>query len=169
MPDDQAETLEIRAIEVTGSPVGGAPILPDLLDQIPADQPIGRVTADGAYDTCGCHTALAQRGTVASIAPRKNGKPWTEHAARARVTVLEAGTAESAPRNEALRSCSRLGRAIWRRWSDCHRRNRVETWMRRFKLRASGSWPATSTPKSPSYRSGRSRVLSNQWRSPVHF
>jgi hypothetical protein len=32
-----AETLEIRAIEITGSRVGDAPILPDLLDQIPAD------------------------------------------------------------------------------------------------------------------------------------
>jgi len=32
-----AETLEIRAIEVTGSRAGDAPILPDLLDQIPGD------------------------------------------------------------------------------------------------------------------------------------
>ena len=40
-----ADTLEIRAIEVTGSRVGDAPMLPD---QIPADQPIGMVTADGA-------------------------------------------------------------------------------------------------------------------------
>ena len=46
-----AETLEIRAIEVTGSRVGDAPMLPELLGQIPADQPIDKVTADGAYDT----------------------------------------------------------------------------------------------------------------------
>ena len=26
-------------------------MLPELLNQIPADQPIGKVTADGAYDT----------------------------------------------------------------------------------------------------------------------
>ncbi|PRY21395.1 DDE family transposase [Aliiruegeria haliotis] len=32
------ETLEVRAVEVTGSNVGDAPMLPDLLDQIPADQ-----------------------------------------------------------------------------------------------------------------------------------
>ncbi|APZ51092.1 transposase family protein [Salipiger abyssi] len=31
------QTLEIRAIEVTGSNVGDAPMLPELLDQIPAD------------------------------------------------------------------------------------------------------------------------------------
>ena len=53
-----ADTLEIRAIEVTGSRVGDAPMLPELLNQIPTDQPIGKVTADGAYDTRACHTAI---------------------------------------------------------------------------------------------------------------
>lgn len=43
-----AETFEISAIEITGSLVGDAPILPDLLDQIPTDQPLGMVTSDGA-------------------------------------------------------------------------------------------------------------------------
>ena len=46
-----AETLEIRAIEVTSSSIGDAPMLPDLLSQIPPDQELGSVTADGAYDT----------------------------------------------------------------------------------------------------------------------
>lgn len=32
------DTLEIRAVEITGSHFGDAPILPDLLDQIPEDQ-----------------------------------------------------------------------------------------------------------------------------------
>jgi hypothetical protein len=32
------ETQEMRAVEITGSHVGDAPILPDLLDQIPEDQ-----------------------------------------------------------------------------------------------------------------------------------
>jgi hypothetical protein len=45
-----AETLEIRAIEITGSRVGDAPMLPDLLDQILGDQSIGSVTADSAHD-----------------------------------------------------------------------------------------------------------------------
>src|SRR3990167_7002927 len=58
-----AETLEIRAIEITGSRVGDAPMLPDLLDQIPGGQPIGMVTADGAYDTRACHAAIAARWT----------------------------------------------------------------------------------------------------------
>jgi len=39
------ETLEIRAVGVTTSNVGDAPILPDLLEQIPPDQEIATVTA----------------------------------------------------------------------------------------------------------------------------
>lgn len=117
-----AETLEIRAIEVTGSRVGDAPMLPDLLDQIPDDQPLGIVTADGAYDTRACHAAIAARGAAAVIPPRKNGKPWKEPTAGATV------------RNEALRSCRRLGRAIWKRWTGYHRRSLAEAKMRCFKL-----------------------------------
>ena len=44
------ETLEVRAVEVTGSHIGDAPVLPDLLNQIPAYEQISSVTADGAYD-----------------------------------------------------------------------------------------------------------------------
>ena len=54
-----ADTLEIRAIEITGSRVGDAPMLPGLSDQIRDDQPIAKVSADGAYDTRGCHAAIA--------------------------------------------------------------------------------------------------------------
>jgi hypothetical protein len=43
------ETPEIRAVEVTGRHIGDAPVLPDLLSQIPAGEEIGSVTADGAY------------------------------------------------------------------------------------------------------------------------
>jgi hypothetical protein len=82
------QTLEIRAVEsslanatgpkepVDGSHVGDAPMLPDLLGQIPADEAIGSVTADGAYDTRKCHDAIADRGAYAVIRPRKNAKPW---------------------------------------------------------------------------------------------
>jgi hypothetical protein len=67
------QTLEIRAIEITGSGVGDAHMLPELLGQIPADVEIGPVTADGTYDTRKCHDAVADRGV---IPPRKNAKPW---------------------------------------------------------------------------------------------
>jgi hypothetical protein len=42
------KTLEIRAIEATSSSIGDAPVLPDLLNQIPPDEEISSVTADGA-------------------------------------------------------------------------------------------------------------------------
>ncbi|GHG96031.1 transposase [Pseudodonghicola xiamenensis] len=41
----------------------------DLLGQIPADEQIGSVTADGAYDTRKCHDAIADRGADAVIPP----------------------------------------------------------------------------------------------------
>ena len=69
------QTLEIRAVEITGSHIGDAPVLPDLLGQIPSDEEIGSVTADGAYDTRNCHDVIADRGAAAIIPPRKNAKP----------------------------------------------------------------------------------------------
>ena len=74
------QTLAIRAIEITGSSVGNAPMLLELLDRLPVDVDLGTVTADGAYDTRKCHDAIADRGAHAAIAPRKNAKPWKPHA-----------------------------------------------------------------------------------------
>ena len=116
------QTLEIRAIEVTGSNVGDAPMLPDLLNQIASDQKIGCVTADGAYDTRKCHDAIAARNAHAIIPPRKNAKLWKPDTPGARA------------QNEAVRSSKYLGRALSRRWSGYHRRSRVETKMHCVKL-----------------------------------
>ena len=95
-----AATLEIRAIEVTGSRVGDAPMLPELLNQIPVDQPIGKGIADGAYDTRGCHAAIAARGACAVVPARTNARPWLET------------TPGAQARNEILRLTRRLGRTI---------------------------------------------------------
>jgi hypothetical protein len=116
------QTLEIRAVEVTSSDIGDAPMLPELLSQIPPDQEIASVTADGAYDTRKCHDAIAERGAAAIIPPRKNAKPWKDDSAGA------------AARNEALRASKHLGRMLWRRWSGYHRRSRAETKMHCVKL-----------------------------------
>ena len=121
-PGIDEQTLEIRAVEVTSSDVGDAPLLPELLDQIAPDQEIASVTADGAYDTRKCHDAIAERGAAAVILPRKNAKRWTT------------ATAGALARNEALRTSKYLGRALWRRWSGYHRRSRVETKMHCVKL-----------------------------------
>lgn len=86
------QTLEIRAIEATSSSIGDAPVLPDLINQIPPDEEIGSVTADGAYDTRKCHDAIAARNAHAVIPPRKNAKLWKPDTPGARA------------RNEAVRS-----------------------------------------------------------------
>ena len=116
------QTLEIRAIEATSSSIGDAPVLPDLINQIPPDEEIGSVTADGAYDTRKCHDAIAARNAHAVIPPRKNAKLWKPDTPGARA------------RNEAVRSSKYLGRALWRQLTGYHRRSRVETKMHCVKL-----------------------------------
>lgn len=116
------ETLEIRAVEITGSHIGDAPVLPDLLSQIPLGEEISSVTADDAYDTRKCHDAIAERGANADIPPRNNAKPW------------KTTTAGAVARNDALRAAKYLGRALWRQWSGYHRRSHVETKMHCGKL-----------------------------------
>ena len=116
------ETLQIRAVEVTGSNIGDAPMLPELLNQIPPDQDIASVTADGAYDTRKCHEAIAGRDAHAVIPPRKNAKPWKPTSAGA------------IARNDAVSAQRYLGRTLWRRRSGYHRRSRVETKMHCMKL-----------------------------------
>ena len=116
------QTLEIRAIEATSSSIGDAPVHPDLLNQIPPDEEIGSVTADGAYDTRKCHDAIAARNAQAVIPPRKNAKLWKPNTPGARA------------RNEAVRSSKYLGRALWRQLTGYHRRSRVEAKMQCVKL-----------------------------------
>lgn len=113
---------EGRAVEITSNEVGDAPVLPRLLAQIPEDESIGSVTADGAYDTRRCHETNAARGAKAVIPPRKNAKQGNP---------ISPG---AIARNDALRTCGHFGRPIWRRWSGYHRRSRVETKMHCIKL-----------------------------------
>ena len=96
-------------------------MLPSLLAQIPADEPIACVSVDGAFDTKACHEAIAARGASGGIPTRKNARAWKGSS----LGVLA--------RNEILRVTKRLGRAIWKRWSGYHRRSVVETKMHCFK------------------------------------
>jgi hypothetical protein len=129
-----AETLGVRAVErslvlatgpkrpVDESHIGEAPVLSDLLNQTPAHEVIGSVTAKGAYDTRKRHDSTADRAASAVIPPRRNATPWK--------TVI----AGAMPRNEALRASKDLGRAIRRHRSGYHRPSRVETRMHCVKL-----------------------------------
>lgn len=114
-------TGDIRAVEFTSSREGDSPVLPSLLAQLPSDQPLGTVTADGAYDTRACHTAIAERGATAIIPIRRNGRAWKEDGPAARA------------RNETLRATQRFGRALWKRLTGYHARSRVEAQMLRLK------------------------------------
>jgi len=137
------KTLEIRAAEFTTSGIGDAPMLPELLDQIPPDQEIATVTADGAFDTRKCHDAIAARGAAAIVPPQKNAKPWKPH------------TVGAIARNETLRTSKRVRRTIWRRWSGYHRRSRAETKMRLTSRCWANACPrGTATVRWPSSRSG---------------
>ena len=96
----------MRAVEVTGSNIGDAPMLPELLNQIPSNQNIGSVTADGAYDTRECHEAITARDAHAVVPPRKNAKPWKPTSTGA------------ISRNDAVNAQRCLGRTLWRRGAD---------------------------------------------------
>ncbi len=114
-------TGDIRAVEFTSSREGDSPVLPGLLAQIPPEQLIGTVTADGAYDTRKCHAAIVDRGATAIIPIRRNGRVWKEDCPAARA------------RNEILRASQHFGRAFWKRWTGYHARSRIEAQMRRLK------------------------------------
>ncbi|WP_151837437.1 MULTISPECIES: IS5 family transposase [Acinetobacter] len=117
-----AETLQIRSIQLTTNNVSDSQVLGDLLDQIPQDEQIDSVYTDGAYDTKQCHQVIADRQAHAVIPPRKNAKPWKD----TKTSSLE--------RNELLRTVKRLGRTIWKNWSGYHRRSLIENKMHYIKL-----------------------------------
>ncbi|PZX38028.1 DDE family transposase [Roseinatronobacter thiooxidans] len=106
-------TSDIRAVEFTPGSDGDSPILPELLEQIPESEEIGTVTADGAYDTLRCHTAILDRQATPIIPIRKNGRPW------------KANCTAAIARNETLRATQYYGRAFWKRWTGCHARSRM--------------------------------------------
>ena len=115
--------LDVAAL-ITVLPRISTPALdgnPELLDQIPKDEKVGTVTADGAYDTRRCHTAIIERDAVPIIPIRRNGRPWKEDCPAARV------------RNETLRTTRHYGRAFWKRWTGYHTRSRIEAKMRCLK------------------------------------
>jgi hypothetical protein len=66
-----ADTHEIAAVELTPDDVGDVSALPELLDQI--EEPVGSVTADGAYD--GVYDEVLHRHPAARviIPPRSTG------------------------------------------------------------------------------------------------
>ena len=79
------------------------------------------MTADGAYDSRRCHSAIIACGGTAIIPIRKTGRAWKEDSPAAR------------PRNKTLRATHHSGRAFWKRWTRYHARSRAEARMRCLK------------------------------------
>jgi hypothetical protein len=116
-----ADSHEVRAVEMTDHRHGDGEILPGLLAQLPRAERIGVISGDGAYDTRGVYEASASRDAALVVPPRRNGRPW------------KARTTGAAKRNESLRAIKRLGRRLWKRWSGYDRRSLAETAMSRLK------------------------------------
>lgn len=65
---------------------------------------------------------IADRQAHAVIPPRKNTKPWKD----TKTSSLE--------RNELFRTVKHLGRTLWKKWSNYHRRSLIETKVHCIKL-----------------------------------
>lgn len=71
----QKRTPFSRAPSQAGSQLRQTPDELTRGSQIPPEQEIASVTADGTFDTRKCHHTVAARA-AAIIPPRKNAKPW---------------------------------------------------------------------------------------------
>jgi len=103
-----AETLEVQAVEVTGAGVSDPTMLPELLAQIPPDQEIGSVTADGAYDTRKCHDGIAPCSGRSAVPMRPYRLVRTPSRGSRPRRELSSGTRRYGP---ASASASRSGNA----------------------------------------------------------
>ena len=104
---------------MTSNNVSDASVLSDLLEQLPPDEALKSLTGDGAYDTQPAYEAVARRGAIPIIPPRKNAR-------------IRKG-AVFGYRNAAIAACRRLGRSIWKHWIGYHKRSLVETKMHCIK------------------------------------
>lgn len=118
------KTGDILLGEVTGNDAADCEMLGPLLNQLPQEQSIDQVSADGAYDKRICYDALIQRGVPhITIPPQHNAKIWQHGNTRAEHLV----------RDENLRRIREIGRKRWKIECDYHRRSLSETGMFRFK------------------------------------
>ena len=112
-----ADSHHITSAHITRKEVVDPRVLPRLLKQIAA--PVGRVLADGAYDSRECYRAIDERGARAVIPPRKGSVEWADEYLKVR--------------NSNLRQVQRLGVKGWKERSGYHRRSLVETAIFRLK------------------------------------
>ena len=101
------QTLEIRAIEITGSSVGDAPMLPELLNQIPAEVEIGRSPRMVPTTPASATTPSPTEAPMPSYRPAR-----TPSRGRRRPRVRSPGTRPSAHRDTSAAPSGENGPGI---------------------------------------------------------
>jgi hypothetical protein len=125
-----AESQAVLAVALSEAGTSDASVLPSLLEAIPAEVPIRRVVADGAYDAHQVYAACHRRGVEeVLVPPSSRAAPWPESGAaalpyaRLRNTHFEQG--------DRHKSYVAGGRA-WKLALGYHVRSLVETTMSRL-------------------------------------
>jgi hypothetical protein len=116
-----AATGELLAVELTDKAISDHDMLPTLVTQTLAKEPIQQLSADGGYDYFACYRTLHKQAPKAqvTIPPRRNAAVSTQPSQH--------------QRNANLRRLRRIGRKAWKRESGYHRRSLAETAIFRFK------------------------------------
>lgn len=113
---------EVIVADLTENSTGDQEHLPKLLNKVPDDLSIHRVTADGIYDTWDCYDAATKHGADLCTPPRRNA-----------VVPPDTSPRTGHPRSDAIRACQKRGRTPWKIQAKYHVRSLVETAMYRFK------------------------------------
>lgn len=116
-----ANTGQLRAALMTHQDVADGEVLPELLEQISADESIDTIGGDGAYDTQACYASITARGALPSIPPREGAVHWPTT------------TPGASRRNAALDAIAQGSRREWKQQSGYHRRSLAENAMYRLK------------------------------------
>jgi hypothetical protein len=114
---------------VTTADWGDSEVFRGLLDQVDGEVP--QVSADGAYDTKGCHAAIADRDGCATIPPRDGAVPW----------------GDDHPRDGTLQDIDAKGSAGWKNDSGYHRRSLAENMVYRLKQLGDSLYSRTFEPR----------------------
>ncbi|KGW80939.1 IS5 family transposase [Burkholderia pseudomallei] len=114
-------TGQLRAALMTHQDVADGEVLPELLEQVSADESIDTIGGDGAYDTQACYASITARGAIPSIPPREGAVHWPTT------------TPGASRRNAALDAIAQGSRREWKQQSGYHRRSLAENAMYRLK------------------------------------
>ena len=126
-----SDTGLVTAVTLTDNTSGDSSQVEPLLEETLSDGSetedsetgLGRVGADGAYDTFDVYEVISDHGATPVIPPQKNAK------------IKKHGNSGGPPlpRDEAIRYIRQHGRNKWKRTHGYHRRSLAETAVYRFK------------------------------------